>query len=265
MWFCCTSSDNERATDFVEKNYNQFQEALNSTELKKQFQKMTYKLSPKVVDELENSIDIDKITCKNYKNEPESSKVTKATGIAKNFAPQTCGPRFKRETAKNIHVENLHDTFDRCFREESKTNSRVLIKKNHASDDDFVAENVSNSLSTDNVKDMKTLRSNGTIDQYFKTFSKKQPKQEQKSLYDSDFNFTSATEEEFNRRDSSSSVETTYDVANDFKTAREELKVQQLKRHGSSSSVQTAQKRKLGGKRAVQGKFVSPVLSNSDM
>lgn len=56
-------------------------------------------------------------------------------------------------------------------------------------------------------------------------------------------------------------------IENEFKTAREELKVQQLKKGGSAgvAAQNGGQKKKLGMKRGVQGKFVSPLLSNSEM
>lgn len=56
-------------------------------------------------------------------------------------------------------------------------------------------------------------------------------------------------------------------VESDFKTAREELKVQQIKKFGNVKAAQSAvgQKRKLGVRRGVQSKFVSPLFSNSEM
>lgn len=52
-----------------------------------------------------------------------------------------------------------------------------------------------------------------------------------------------------------------------FKTAKEELDVQNIKKYGASAaaSANGGQKRKLGTRRGVQSKFVSPVLSSGDM
>lgn len=52
-----------------------------------------------------------------------------------------------------------------------------------------------------------------------------------------------------------------------FKTAKEELDIQNLKKYGTNpaASANGGQKRKLGTRRGVHSKFVSPVLSNGDM
>lgn len=52
-----------------------------------------------------------------------------------------------------------------------------------------------------------------------------------------------------------------------FKTAKEELDIQNIKKHGTSTatSINGGQKKKLGTRRGVQGKFISPLLSNGDM
>lgn len=58
---------------------------------------------------------------------------------------------------------------------------------------------------------------------------------------------------------------------NCFKTARDELQTQNLKKYGHSSVAQNvpfigmaAQKRKLGTRRNINSKFISPLLSNND-
>lgn len=48
----------------------------------------------------------------------------------------------------------------------------------------------------------------------------------------------------------------------DFKTAGDELRKQSLKKNGSSGSLGGGVKRKLGARRGISNKFVSPMLSN---
>lgn len=89
-----------------------------------------------------------------------------------------------------------------------------------------------------------------------------------RNMIENDFRTAKEEEEEINhiqKRRSSNEIETEKDIADyDFKTARQELKVQTIKRHGNSSSIQAQKK---GGvvRKGAQGKFVSPVLSNDDM
>lgn len=138
--------------------------------------------------------------------ETKRTKLTKATGIAKNFTPQTSNDKFKQQVEAFMETKCKNDVIENYF----KTTQKEIQK-------------------TEVIKCAKTVRN-----------------------------------QEIRREESSSSIETVHDFESDFRTAKEELKLQKLKKHGSVQSV-GGQKRKLGGRRAVQGKFISPVLSNSDM
>nr|CAH7766823.1 unnamed protein product [Callosobruchus chinensis] len=68
--------------------------------------------------------------------------------------------------------------------------------------------------------------------------------------------------------------EVRYPTSNSFRTARDELSIQNLKKYGNNSGPSQAhssgasncmgQKRKLGTRRNINSKFVSPLLSNSE-
>ncbi|CAH1972664.1 unnamed protein product [Acanthoscelides obtectus] len=61
-----------------------------------------------------------------------------------------------------------------------------------------------------------------------------------------------------------------YPTSNSFKTARDELTIQNMKKYGNPGNSQATcssgmgQKRKLGARRNINSKFVSPLLSNSE-
>ncbi|VEN50068.1 unnamed protein product [Callosobruchus maculatus] len=70
--------------------------------------------------------------------------------------------------------------------------------------------------------------------------------------------------------------EVRYPASNSFKTARDELSIQNLKKYGNNSGTNQTQtqasgvsscmgqKRKLGSRRNINSKFISPLLSNSE-
>lgn len=72
-------------------------------------------------------------------------------------------------------------------------------------------------------------------------------------------------------RDNHKKINEERSYLNSFKTARDELQLQNLKKYGNSAIPQnipvtslTGQKKKLGTRRNINSKFVSPLLSNND-
>lgn len=170
----------------LQEKCNKFDETLRQSQNKRQRKNLSSD------DEVENDV------------LPASLTLKKATGIAKKFAPQTCGVKFtKRQPVKQIlKIERVKDSIESDF----KTAREELQLQNLQSGKNTLSRQTSNMNSV--------------------------------QMEEND----------------------------DLRTAREELRVQRMKRHASANSLQGAQRRRyLGGRRGVHGQFVSPVLSNGDM
>lgn len=272
----------------IEESYNIIENNLQKSELRKQFQTVTYKVNDvENVKFNDNSVDSQEITqCSTQK----STNLPKTRGIAKNFAPQTCGPRFKpqvlkesqkpkemfdsnlKATVKDFKVQHasnhLIETTQRDVeynfkpaREEFNLQANKRLKSSNST-----LTNQSILADFRPAKEEETYLVKPMVDNGFKTAKEELKNQ---TIKKRDRSFTLHTDDDFNienkgtRYERTNSTETINDVAgNDFKTAKEELKVQTMKRHGSTTEGQS---RKLAVRRGVQRKFVSPLLSNNEM
>lgn len=239
---------------FIENNCLEYEESQNDFNSCKQSNNKNYKLSveKKSLDcrgsvSFETEDDIDKY-CSFFKKKKQGCQILydlKKTGTAKNFAPQTCGPRFKRKAEKEkIDSDSEKELFENVAKFKRKAEKLPIGRKIENNDTD-----------SDSEKEL--------IENDFFTIAREKSREQQikESVVT---NFTRQTSgSRFKRKFEEDELESEPErklIDNDFKSAKEELKEQNIKRYGAGR-----QKRNLGIRRGAQSKFVSPVLSSSDM
>lgn len=247
----CSDSFNSA---IVENNCPQYEESENNLNSYKLPKSNNYKFSVEktpvdcrgsVPRAIEDNIDRH---CSFFKKKKHNSQILydlKKTGIAKNFAPQTCGPRFKR----NAEKEGIESNCERELLENAVTSKR---KTENAFEKGIIVREIEENF-TDSESEEELMKHD------FKT-AREELKEQLKQFGTNNFvPQTSGTrlKRKFEEEECESERES---IENDFKTAREELKEQNIKRRGAAG-----QKRQLGMRRGAQRKFVSPVLSSSDM